>query len=868
MKLNKALSEFHDLSDHLHLFNDESDNNRWNKAEATLRETYPQLADWQVRQLANNIEAVAKRKKAQDWVRERLSDEGRTPEQIASINNDIKDDDKFIRSRSYMPNPEDANYVYHSTPYGKDIKRSGLKSNSYYDSANDEHRPDQMIWVTDGDQGVRHSKEGGGYGADTFRIHKDHINNLGLSLKDTPTGETGIYGHKPFKIPNHMIERFDRRNGLWGKVAKPPEEASKSLSVIVNLSKAVERHPLEQRAIEHFGTTNDPKEAGFILRDGTMLDFSGRHADWWKDNKRTISHDHIKYAMPEDVTPHDFMNQAGAMRFHSMPGDKHYMGFIHPATSQQRMMATSNIRMGDPVSLDAGHTLDNYPSGMSGDFHKPIHSDEQGMSSRSRAMQMIDRANHAILHPETALKALSKSIPSPTGQELESPVPPIPGTAPIPEGTLRRFPHRSQPLKIIINLSKGMGKFSPYRIASRAKQAYNAFRGRPQVGPGKVIQAPKAPQPSQGGAEDYPQIHPSCVPAGQFIASPGTTGTTTRWYSGEIVYIETVSGNNLAVTPNHPILTPGGWIAAGLLDEGDNVIGCISSQTSSLIGNPNNNYIPTLIENVVKSFSEVAGVVTVAVPVSTEDFHGDGVGSDVCIINTDSFLRDGINPSVGQHLPEFDFCDRCGCSISLTSESVFDLGFDRHLEASHFGVSSKGALLPVLRSEHGIGQSKSLAHGSDSNTLGNQEISYGGSAVSSFERNILNSLSGKVFADNVVRICKSNFSGHVYNLSTVTGWYVIDNSTPHTDTNMQVRSGGVIVHNCQCMVTTDAQGNKQWVLGPKACSNCAKLAGNYNMEQRQAQMQSQQQQQIEQEAPSEQGETDGENAINMADYVG
>jgi hypothetical protein len=31
------------------------------------------------------------------------------------------------------------------------------------------------------------------------------------------------------------------------------------------------------RAVEHFGLTNDPREAGYVLPDGRMLDLSGRH---------------------------------------------------------------------------------------------------------------------------------------------------------------------------------------------------------------------------------------------------------------------------------------------------------------------------------------------------------------------------------------------------------------------------------------------------------------------------------------------------------------------------------------------------------------------------------------------------------------
>jgi len=43
---------------------------------------------------------------------------------------------------------------------------------------------------------------------------------------------------------------------------------------------------LVQKAVNHFGVTDNPREAGYILPDGRLLDFSGRHyAVGYKDKK-------------------------------------------------------------------------------------------------------------------------------------------------------------------------------------------------------------------------------------------------------------------------------------------------------------------------------------------------------------------------------------------------------------------------------------------------------------------------------------------------------------------------------------------------------------------------------------------------------
>lgn len=72
---------------------------------------------------------------------------------------------------------------------------------------------------------------------------------------------------------------------------------------------------VESAAIEHFGTTDDFRVAGYILRDGQMLDFSGAHwlegasasyiADWrMKNDIRQVDHEDIYEAF--EISANDF----------------------------------------------------------------------------------------------------------------------------------------------------------------------------------------------------------------------------------------------------------------------------------------------------------------------------------------------------------------------------------------------------------------------------------------------------------------------------------------------------------------------------------------------------------------------------------
>ena len=69
---------------------------------------------------------------------------------------------------------------------------------------------------------------------------------------------------------------------------------------------------VEERAVEHFGTTDDFRIAGYILRDGRMLDFSGAHwmegydeayiDEWRKKNDiRQVDHEDVNEAFGDDA---------------------------------------------------------------------------------------------------------------------------------------------------------------------------------------------------------------------------------------------------------------------------------------------------------------------------------------------------------------------------------------------------------------------------------------------------------------------------------------------------------------------------------------------------------------------------------------
>lgn len=113
-----------------------------------------------------------------------------------------------------------------------------------------------------------------------------------------------------------------------------------------------------------------------------------------------------------------------------------------------------------------------------------------------------------------------------------------------------------------------------------------------------------------------------------------------RKFRGELTSIVLPMGI-IKVTPNHPILTSRGWVAAKFIKVGDKVAK-ISSESFPAIGsNPND--IKITIEEFFGFYSILFKRERVAV--SDKDFHGDiSIDQQVDVINIENKLRDCFNP--------------------------------------------------------------------------------------------------------------------------------------------------------------------------------------------------------------------------------
>jgi len=329
--------------------------------------------------------------------------------------------------------------------------------------------------------------------------------------------------------------------------------------------------------------------------------------------------------------------------------------------------------------------------------------------------------------------------------------------------------------------------------------------------------------------------HPLCVVEGTVVSGPRVVGATSRWYDGEVVEISIGDGENLTVTPNHPILTPEGWVAAGLLNEGDKVVySAVGKRNSSVISpavlDPDDSQVPALVEEVYRAFGESVNVSSVTVPLTAEAFHGDGGGSEVCVIRTDSLLRDSFNASLLEHMLDklFHWADMK--LSSLAGYGPFALGLERSRYSTRGFVSGLGPLSVLLRSALGMYQSLGLLEisplnssseqvfldgvsvnpafigqgffrlsskvprnevrrrvpnlfGSKAHASINEESPHSAGLDAMLASKLLDGTAGDIVLRNVGAVRRYPFSGHVYNLQTIDGWY---------------KGNNIITHNCLC----------------------------------------------------------------------
>ena len=324
-------------------------------------------------------------------------------------------------------------------------------------------------------------------------------------------------------------------------------------------------------------------------------------------------------------------------------------------------------------------------------------------------------------------------------------------------------------------------------------------------------------------------LHPNCLPGDSLVLSrSGITAVSKRWFDGDMIIINTASGRKLTCTPNHPILTARGWLAAKLVHSGDDVISDSRCDWATE-GSGNNKDVPSRIEDVAEAFRSSRGVSPIPVPVTAPHFHGDGLNGDVAQIWADWELRGKGYAPLGEHIPKQNFVladifrilRECFHSLGDFGIAAFAPPYSvmsgenlcQPLAGTHIGPFEGFSCRPTSNANARRDQAASYRIAVNSGSIRDRLFAFTGSIClfnadqfgvghllfghhlqpqepnndfvsdAMLARKLASGEAGPVFQDKVAYVDTVGFSGHVYNLESGDHSYIAQ---------------GIFNHNCRC----------------------------------------------------------------------
>jgi hypothetical protein len=297
----------------------------------------------------------------------------------------------------------------------------------------------------------------------------------------------------------------------------------------------------------------------------------------------------------------------------------------------------------------------------------------------------------------------------------------------------------------------------------------------------------RPPYPINSAPHAVKDSHINCVTGDTLVEFPAQVSAATQsFYSGLVVKITTNSGRRLSVTPNHPILTTRGWVAAQFINEGDKVVSAINSKGVVPFIHPNDNNVPTRAEQVFRSIQESGSVVTCTMPLSPEDFHGDArlYDRDVNIVYPLGFLGDDRHTHISEPSSQLYLINRDFSRGAFVGQGSFNLRVNAKRFTSNSVVSSGSHSVALVLSHSAESYSLGFTSDADSNTEFAELLAQQTTVDVINHAEFFKTKTRFIFLDNVLNVDFADFSGHVYNF--------------HVDPDNWYFANGIITHNCIC----------------------------------------------------------------------
>lgn len=274
----------------------------------------------------------------------------------------------------------------------------------------------------------------------------------------------------------------------------------------------------------------------------------------------------------------------------------------------------------------------------------------------------------------------------------------------------------------------------------------------------------------------------NCLLPGTRVFAPGLRAVSRREFDGEIIAFKTADGSQLSCTINHPILTVNGWTAAQFLQEGDRVVCGSEGDWGAKVYNHDHRH--PRIEDIEHAL-RLAGSPTATKVAMLMDFHGEGIGGQVDVTVADHDLV-GADYALGsEHFAKENFLGTDFVAHTLARCSAFRTPLGRFSASTNSGVSGSDLRLAQGLRHLAPLQSLSFAAAPNSAAIYGQDMVNGGARNAALLREYVHRSAGVITIQQIVHVARKPWSGHVYNLETLSGTYFAEN---------------IGNHNCRCSI--------------------------------------------------------------------
>lgn len=293
--------------------------------------------------------------------------------------------------------------------------------------------------------------------------------------------------------------------------------------------------------------------------------------------------------------------------------------------------------------------------------------------------------------------------------------------------------------------------------------------------PGKVYKPTDKYQPK-------PPFHVACLSFDTNVSTCSSVSNVyKRAYKGKMINIVTLSGRKLSVTPNHPVMTTSGWVAAGDLNLLHKLVCC--NDVVSITEHQKDNVIANISE-IFSSVNVSADPLSITnCPASAEYFHGDGSGGEINIVSVDSLSWSKVKAALNKKISDNNLPLGESADLTLSGNGPIDELLVSGNSASVSAMSSSGEIGNLLGSaisnpnKHGLA---ATPH-SDSRLDNSNDWSL---ACADRLADVNWANASGIEVDDIVDLVVTEvyLGGHVYNLENENNWYV---------------ANGIITHNCR-----------------------------------------------------------------------